>query len=56
MYRYSKRVFDIALAGASLLLLSGRWNELRVLFQPKGSAEEVKEELEDLFQRESRGD
>ena len=26
----------------------------RVLFQPKGSADEVKEELEDLAQRETR--
>lgn len=44
------------LFSASRLLLSGRWNELRVLFQPKGSAEEVKEELDDLAQRGSKGD
>jgi TRAP-type C4-dicarboxylate transport system permease small subunit len=36
------------------MLLNGRWDELRVLFQPKGSAEEVKEELKDLAQRENK--
>lgn len=37
--------------GATRLLLSGRWDDLRVLYQPKGSADEVKEELRDLQQR-----
>lgn len=36
---------------ATRLLISGRWNDLRILFQPKGSADEVKEELRDLNQR-----
>jgi len=36
---------------ATRLLVTGRWDDLRILFQPKGSADEVKEELEDLNQR-----
>jgi len=36
---------------ATWLLVTGRWNDLRILFQPKGSADEVKEELKDLTQR-----
>jgi TRAP-type C4-dicarboxylate transport system permease small subunit len=40
------------LLSSTRLLLSGRWDELRVLYQPKGSADEVKEELNDLAQRE----
>ena len=40
------------LVSATWMLLSGRWDELRVLFQPKGSADEVKEELNDLARRE----
>ena len=36
---------------ATRLLVTGRWNDLRILFQPKGSADEVKEELQDLKQR-----
>ena len=44
------------LFSSTWLLLSGRWDELRVLFQPKGSADEVKEELKDLAQRETRGE
>ncbi len=39
------------LFGATRLLLTGRWEQLRVLYQPKGSADEVKEELRDLQQR-----
>lgn len=38
-------------ARATWLLVTGRWNDLRILFQPKGSADEVKEELKDLTQR-----
>jgi TRAP-type C4-dicarboxylate transport system permease small subunit len=44
------------LFSATRLLLSGRWDELRVLFQPKGSADEVKEELSDLAKREMTED
>ena len=36
---------------ATRLLVTGRWDDLRILFQPKGSADEVKEELEDRNQR-----
>lgn len=36
---------------ATRLLVIGRWDDLRILFQPKGSADEVNEELEDLNQR-----
>lgn len=36
---------------ATRLLVTGKWNDLRILFQPKGSADEVKEEMEDLNQR-----
>lgn len=36
---------------ATWLLVTGRWSDLRILFQPKGSADEVKEELKDLTQR-----
>ena len=39
------------LYSATRLLVAGRWDDLRILFQPKGSADEVKEELEDLNQR-----
>lgn len=42
------------LLSSTRLLLSGRWDELRVLYQPKGSADEVKEELNDLAQREMK--
>lgn len=42
------------LISSTRLLLSGRWDELRVLYQPKGSADEVKEELNDLAQREMK--
>ena len=42
------------LISSTWLLISGRWDELRVLFQPKGSADEVKEELKDLAQREMK--
>ena len=36
---------------ATTLLVTGRWDDLRILFQPKGSTDEVKEELQDLNQR-----
>jgi TRAP-type C4-dicarboxylate transport system permease small subunit len=36
---------------ATQLLITGRWDDLRIQFQPKGSADEIKEELEDLHQR-----
>lgn len=36
---------------ATRLLTAGRWDDLRILFQPKGSADEINEELEDLKQR-----
>jgi len=36
---------------ATRLLVTGHWDDLRILFQPKGSADEVKEELKDLNQR-----
>lgn len=36
---------------ATSLLLTGRWDELCILFQPKGSAEEAQEELRDAQQR-----
>lgn len=36
---------------ATRLLVTGKWDDLRILFQPKGSADEVKEEMEDLNQR-----
>ena len=36
---------------ATRLLVTGRWDDLRILFQPKGSADEVKEELEDRSKR-----
>ena len=36
---------------ATYLLVTGRWDDLRILFQPKGSTDEVKEELDDLNQR-----
>lgn len=36
---------------ATRLLLLGRWDDLRILFQPKGSGDEIKEELEDLNKR-----
>jgi len=39
------------LYSATRLLLTGRLDDLRILFQPKGSADEVKEELEDLHHR-----
>ncbi|MBE0586209.1 MAG: TRAP transporter small permease [Desulfofustis sp.] len=39
------------LINATWLLVTGRWDKLRVLYQPKGSADEVKEELRDLEQR-----
>jgi TRAP-type C4-dicarboxylate transport system permease small subunit len=37
--------------GATKLLLGRRWDDLRITYQPKGSADEVKEELQDLAQR-----
>jgi len=37
--------------GATKLLLTRQWNDLRIIYQPKGSADEVKEELRDLAQR-----
>lgn len=40
-----------SLFGATRLLLSGRWEQLRILYQPKGSTDEVKEELHDLQHR-----
>lgn len=39
------------LYSATRLLIAGRWDDLRILYQPKGSADEIKEELEDLDQR-----
>ena len=42
------------LISSTRLLITGRWYELRVLYQPKGSADEVKEELNDLAQREMK--
>jgi len=36
---------------ATRLLLTGRWEELRILFQPKGTADEAREELHDAQQR-----
>jgi TRAP-type C4-dicarboxylate transport system permease small subunit len=39
------------LLNATWLLITRRWDDLRVLYQPKGSADEVKEELLDLEHR-----
>ena len=39
------------LYSATRLLIAGRWDDLRILYQPKGSTDEIKEELEDLNQR-----
>ncbi len=36
---------------ATLLLVTNRWDELRVDFQPKATQEELEEELEDAAKR-----
>lgn len=36
---------------ATRLLIAGNWNALRILFQPKGSLDEAKEELQDAQHR-----